>query len=82
MQLFNLKKQRLEVLIDTAWVTPGDSCVHSVSLGSGSARQRPGSRVDYPESPGGDLLTFPNASSRDVFFHVNALDEKYVGYVG
>lgn len=43
-----------------------------------SARQRPGSRVDYPESPGGDLLTSPNASSRDVFFHVNALDEKYV----
>ncbi len=60
-------KQSLEVFI-TAWV----SCdsFHSflyLSLGLEEARKRPG-RVDYPESPGGDLLTFPNASSRDVFW--------------
>ena len=81
LQLFNLKKQRLEVF-DTSL---GDTRRLLRSLGFTrffSARQRPGSRVNYPESPGGDLLTFPNASSRDVFFHVNALDEKYFGYVG
>lgn len=62
-------------LIQPGWhpATPAFTRFHSFF----SARQRPGSRVDYPESPGGDLLTFPNASSRDVFFHVS-LDEKYV----